>query len=489
MWFRVASDEHLVARVRAGSAAAFEALFDRHQRSLLAFCRHMLGSTADAEDAVQHTFMAAYADLMRSERPIALRPWLYSIARHRCLSVLRARRERPVAELPEPEVDHLAAEVDTREELRATLNDIARLPDDQRAALVLAEMGDASHAEIAQILGCRQEKVKALVFQARSALATGRTARDTPCADIREQLALGGRAMRRTSLRRHVRDCDGCREFGEQLRRQRRRLRILLPAAPGLGLKRAVLGALGTFGGGGAVTGVSGVTAVVGALGVTGVAATAIAAVALAGGDGLRGATATAVDVRARPALAASARIERGARRGAPAAPSRRPEAPSVTNPRGAGTVAAPQRAPEAADHAGSSAAVPGTASTLPPAEALQAGDGPPAHGKGTTPPGPPREPPGAGKPPAHPGGGKPPASPGGGKPDNTPGDGKPPAPPGGGKPDETPGAGKPAEPSGNDGGGPPAEMPAGGPEQHPGSGPDGPPPGASPPDQARPPR
>src|SRR5918992_5441867 len=144
---RFASDEHLVDRVRSGSSSAFEALFDRHHRPLLAFCRHMLGSAADAEDAVQHTFMAAYADLMRSDKPIALRPWLYSIARHRCVSMLRARRERPVAELPEPEVDHLAAEVYTREELRATLSDIAYLPEDQRAALILAELGDASHAE------------------------------------------------------------------------------------------------------------------------------------------------------------------------------------------------------------------------------------------------------------------------------------------------------------------------------------------------------
>ena len=51
------------------------------------------------------------------------------------------------------------------------LGDIARLPDDQRAALVLAELGDLSQQEIAATLDVRTDKVKALIFQAREALA------------------------------------------------------------------------------------------------------------------------------------------------------------------------------------------------------------------------------------------------------------------------------------------------------------------------------
>jgi RNA polymerase sigma factor (sigma-70 family) len=242
---RLASDRHLVEQVHAGSERAFEALFDRHHRPVLAFCRHMLGSTEEAEDVVQLTFLAAYRDLGRAEPPTALRPWLYAIARHRCLSVLRARRERPVAEVALPVTDRLAAEVATREDLRAILADVAHLPDDQRAALVLAELGDVSHEEIARILACPRDKVKALVFQARSSLLASRVARDTPCADIREQLAtLRGGALRRTTLRRHLRECAACSAFGQQVRMQRRALRLLLPVAPGVGLKRMVLGAI-----------------------------------------------------------------------------------------------------------------------------------------------------------------------------------------------------------------------------------------------------
>src|SRR5215208_2024793 len=93
----LAGDERLVDQIRRGNELAFEVAFERHGAGILAFCRHMLGSLEEAEDAVQHTFAAAYRDLQRSgERSIALKPWLFTIARNRCLSVLRAGREDPL---------------------------------------------------------------------------------------------------------------------------------------------------------------------------------------------------------------------------------------------------------------------------------------------------------------------------------------------------------------------------------------------------------
>jgi RNA polymerase sigma factor (sigma-70 family) len=296
---RVSSDQRLVEHVRAGSERAFELLFDRHHRSVLAFCTHMLGSRYEAEDAAQQTFLTAYRELVHTERPIALRPWLYAIARHRCLTMLRARREHPVADVSERAATYqLAAELDTREELRAVLVDLARLPDDQRAALVLSQLDDLSHDEIARILGCPRDKVRAIVFQARSALSASRAARDTPCAEIREQLAtLRGGSLRRALLRRHVYDCPGCRAFRDQMRAQRRALGLLLPVTPALGLKRAVLGTvLGSGGGGGG--------ALVGASALGGaVAATALVAVAVPVGQSHAGAAAEPV----RPATVAAA--------------------------------------------------------------------------------------------------------------------------------------------------------------------------------------
>src|SRR5881275_1757620 len=89
---RLQSDDRLVAFVRRGNIAAFEALVARYESRLLAFCRHMLGSREDAEDVLQEVFAAAFNALLADERPINARPWLYRIARNRCLNHLR----RPV---------------------------------------------------------------------------------------------------------------------------------------------------------------------------------------------------------------------------------------------------------------------------------------------------------------------------------------------------------------------------------------------------------
>jgi RNA polymerase sigma factor (sigma-70 family) len=264
---RLASDDKLVELVRGGSEPAFETVYDRFHRGILAFCRHMLGTPEEAEDAVQHTFMAAYRELMASDKHIHLRPWLYTIARNRCLTVLRARRERPLEDAEEPATEHLAAVVQRRQDLRDLLRDLHELPEQQRAALVLAEAGDVSHAEIGAVLGVPKEKVKALVFQARSSLIVSRQARETDCETIREQLVeLKGGSLRRNTLRRHLKECAGCREFRAALQDQRRLLALALPVVPTVALKQTVLGgtvgtgtvAAGAAGGGAAGAGLAG---------------------------------------------------------------------------------------------------------------------------------------------------------------------------------------------------------------------------------------
>jgi RNA polymerase sigma factor (sigma-70 family) len=251
----LAGDGRLVEQVRRGNDAAFEVLFERHAPAILAFSRHMLGSPEEAEDAVQHTFAAAYRDLQRGgDREITLKPWLFAIARNRCLSVLRARREVPAGadalESGAASSAGLAEQVEERAELRRLLADVHELPDEQRAALLLTELGDLSHAEVADVLRCEVSRVKGLVFRARSALIARREARETPCQSIREQVAnLRGGALRRTELRLHLRECPGCRAYRDQVRQQRRMLAVALPVAPTLGLKSSVLAAIGIGGG------------------------------------------------------------------------------------------------------------------------------------------------------------------------------------------------------------------------------------------------
>ena len=274
-WSRSAAATSLPSKSSSSGTAA----------PILGFCRHMLGSREEAEDAVQHTFAAAFHDLQRGgERQITLKPWLYTIARNRCLSLLRARREQP-AELEELPTEGLAEQVERRAELRELLGDLRELPEEQRAALLLAEAADLSHAEVAGVLGCEVARVKALVFRARSGLIERREARETPCADIREQLAnLRRGSLRRSELRHHLRHCAGCSEYREEIRRQRQMLAAALPVAPSLGLKSSVLSAAGI--GGGAAGGGAAAAAGGGAAGAAGVAAAGGGGVALGGSLG-----------------------------------------------------------------------------------------------------------------------------------------------------------------------------------------------------------
>src|SRR5947209_16309935 len=158
---RDSSDQGLVARVASGDDQAFEEIFDRYGPPLLGFCVHMLGNREWGEDALQLTFVAAYKALCRGECDGALRPWLYAIARNRCLSELRSRREIPDSDSVSADgltFDGPASLFARREQLREIVDDIQRLPADQRTALVLLELGDLSHKEIAAELGIRRDK-------------------------------------------------------------------------------------------------------------------------------------------------------------------------------------------------------------------------------------------------------------------------------------------------------------------------------------------
>src|SRR5215218_7377808 len=162
------TDEQLARAAGRGERGAFEALYERHHRPLLSFARHMLGRMHDAEDVVQHTFLSADRSFRTGNVPKAVRAWLYTVARNRCISVLRARRdEHDLADAALPSTENLAADVEQRAELRELLADLRTLPDDQRAALLLSELGDLSHVEVAGVIGVKPAKVKALVFQAR----------------------------------------------------------------------------------------------------------------------------------------------------------------------------------------------------------------------------------------------------------------------------------------------------------------------------------
>src|SRR3954463_15013119 len=248
---RALGDDRLVEQVRRGNDDAFEVIYDRHHRGILAFCRHMLASADEAEDALQQTFISAYHGMSAGGREFRLKPWLYGIARNKCLSMPRRRPGGP-ADLDELSTAGLSEQVQQRADLRELLHDLHALPVDQRAALVLTEVGGLSHADVGSIVGCEAAKVKSLVFQARFSLIETRKARAIPCHEIREQLATAtGGALRRRPLGRPLRPGAPCADFRDEVTRQRKALAAILPVVPTVGLKSSLLASIGLGGGGG----------------------------------------------------------------------------------------------------------------------------------------------------------------------------------------------------------------------------------------------
>ncbi len=154
-FLRLQSDERLVSLTRRGNEAAFETLIDRYRVRLLAFCRHMVGSTEDAEDILQEVFVAAYRAMLADDRELNVRPWLYRIARNRSLNHLRRPRPTGVDSMDVFEGGAAVATADRvhdKLDLEDLVDDVKRLPETQRTALMLREMGDLSYDQIAETM-------------------------------------------------------------------------------------------------------------------------------------------------------------------------------------------------------------------------------------------------------------------------------------------------------------------------------------------------
>ena len=190
----------LIARARGGDDQAFAELVEPYVRELRVHCYRMLGSTHEAEDALQEVLLSAWRGLRGFAGQAALRSWLYQIATNRCLDVLRAvRRRSPVEparldiEPPEPALhgevlwlepypdvllDGLldeAAGPEARYEAReaiclAFVTALQLLPPRQRAVLILRDVLGFRASEVAGIVETTEESVKSALKRARSTL-------------------------------------------------------------------------------------------------------------------------------------------------------------------------------------------------------------------------------------------------------------------------------------------------------------------------------
>jgi RNA polymerase sigma factor (sigma-70 family) len=286
---RIRTDDQLVTVFRAGNDEAFRVIHDRYRARILAYARQMLSSSGkDPEDAVQEIFMRAYHGLRASDRQLALRAWLYRIAHNRCIDDLR--RPQPLAidagNPPPSGLQDPVAKVEQRDALRRLIADVQQLPGQQRSALLMRELSGMSYSEVSGALGVTVPAVKSLLVRARVGLAQASEARDTACSEIRADLIMAhDRGVRTSGLaRRHLRECQPCREFRAEVRGVSRQLAALAPTLGPLGVIANLLGLGG--GGGGAAAGGSAVAAGGSAATAGGSAAAVGSAGALAGGAG-----------------------------------------------------------------------------------------------------------------------------------------------------------------------------------------------------------
>ena len=258
---RLRSDEQLVALFRAGSDEAFGVLHDRYRQRLFAYVRQMLStqSRQDAEDVLQDVFVRAFGALRGDGRAVNVRAWLYRVAHNRCIDHLR-RPHPPAAEIFEMSRKPLLDPVDEaqrREDLRRLVGDVGRLPEQQRSALLMREIDGLSYVELAGALDVTVPAVKSLLVRARVGLVEAQESRDADCGEIRRDLlASYDRGVKASGrARRHMRECDGCRDYRHALRGVRRSFAALTPVGAGPAALLAKLIGVGGAGGGAAAAG------------------------------------------------------------------------------------------------------------------------------------------------------------------------------------------------------------------------------------------
>lgn len=167
-------DAELVRRACAGSARSFEKIVDRHYPRCLRFARNQLGEMADAEDAVQETFVRAWRNLA-SCAPEAFESWLTTILVNCCRTAGR-RRNRLAGELPLDRMDAVRYSAPPPAlsepiELTPVGRALATLSPRLREAFLLRHVEELSYPEMSRATGAGESALKMRVKRAEQALS------------------------------------------------------------------------------------------------------------------------------------------------------------------------------------------------------------------------------------------------------------------------------------------------------------------------------
>ncbi len=177
-------DQLLMQRIQHGDRGAYEFLIQRYQRSLFNFATRFLNDADGAADICQQTFIQFFLHVqeLRTDEPLA--PWLFRVARNRCLDELRRRHTTVFSQLggeenadganilesiadTDPLPDAYVERADLQQLLAAA---IAALPTRYREVVALRYAADLSFAEIGQTLGLPEATVKTQFHRAKPLL-------------------------------------------------------------------------------------------------------------------------------------------------------------------------------------------------------------------------------------------------------------------------------------------------------------------------------
>jgi RNA polymerase sigma factor (sigma-70 family) len=159
------SEHELIAAVRRGDDRAFEVLYSRYHRRIVAYINGMVGDHGRAEDIAQDVFISVLRRLRANDRPIVFKPWLYEVAKNACIDEFRRARRgkevplerdddlvggnpRLVARSPTPET-----EIESKQKLIDQRGAFRGLSDSHHKVIVLRELEGLSYAQIGDQLG------------------------------------------------------------------------------------------------------------------------------------------------------------------------------------------------------------------------------------------------------------------------------------------------------------------------------------------------
>ena len=165
------NDEHqLIRRVLDGQIDCFRVLVERYERPVFCFVRNLVVDSHECEDLAQETFLAAYKNLVSYDPGrSAFSTWLLTIARNKCLNLLKKRKPLVLETMPEEALSR-DADVNQTEILQSFDAVLESLPLEQKSAFVLSEIQELTYEEVSKIEKVKVGTVKSRISRAKAKL-------------------------------------------------------------------------------------------------------------------------------------------------------------------------------------------------------------------------------------------------------------------------------------------------------------------------------